>query len=273
MAQRPLAGIILVAFGVSTPQSKATVTLFEDTVRAAFPEHPVYWAFTTRHNPKKNDTRSGEDLSLALALAKFAAMGITRIAVQPLHIIPGNEHTALAAELNVARRKYPKSLLALGKPLITSKASFPALAQAMRTAATHSNFPPSASATETFVWIGHGSPSKHTWYSDFAAYLMEQVPPILLGSLVGPPGLDQVLAIVREKGSSKVCLTPFFAMPGNHALTDMGGPASHSWQTRLEKAGIPCRVLLQSMAATNAFAVLWIDRLREALVEVNTPLP
>ena len=261
-------GILLVSFGLTTRQSKRTLRFCEQDVRRNFPGYPLRWAFTSRRYAGKTPHFARKAQSIAGALSGFAAEGVTRIAVQPLHLVPGAEHTSLAAHLDTARKAYPAMTLVLGKPLVADEASLPDIVTAMREATPRMGMP-----GEAFLWVGHGSTGRHAWYEALAAHVLDRnvpgIAPMFMGCLTGRPCVRETLGILRRAGIQRLCLSPFFAFAGNHAAADMGGKARHSWQTRLEAAGISCRVNQCSLAETEAFLAIWRSRLCEALASLN----
>jgi sirohydrochlorin cobaltochelatase len=81
-AERPAkTGIVLVAFGTSVPEAAAAYAAVEARVRAAFPELPLRWAYTSSAVRAKL-ARQGRSLdSLETALARMEA--VAQLATRP----------------------------------------------------------------------------------------------------------------------------------------------------------------------------------------------
>lgn len=254
-------GILLVAFGVTTHYGKPALGAFSEKVRAAFPGHAVRWAFTTRHKAKR-PTLSGETgMDVAKALDAFAREGVARIAVQPLHIVDGREYAALRRRIETWQKSVPGVAVTMGGPLLASEAAGRDVLAALQKTA-----PPDITPDETVVWVGHGTRDAESCpYSRFASFALNQPRPLFLGCLLGHPDPEDLIAILRAKEVTRVCLMPFFALSGYHAARDMAGKGEASWRARLIRAGIACRAHLQGMVEYDVFAEMWLARLREAL--------
>lgn len=82
--------IIIAAFG-STNRAKTALNLFKQQLKEAYPDQPVYWAYTSEIIRKKLDLPS-----LHQTLAQVESDGYRKAVVQPLHIFPGTEYQHLA---------------------------------------------------------------------------------------------------------------------------------------------------------------------------------
>ena len=79
------------AFGTSVPEAQKAYDNIERMVRAAFPETPVRWAYTSSMIRAKL-ARQGKPLdSMETALARMMDERFTHVAVQSLHVIAGWE--------------------------------------------------------------------------------------------------------------------------------------------------------------------------------------
>ncbi len=83
--------IVLAAFGTST-EAFETYHHFEQKVKARFPDYEIRWAFTSRKVRHKLAQEKGQKLKdLPTTLRELKAAGYSRVAVQSLHIVPGEE--------------------------------------------------------------------------------------------------------------------------------------------------------------------------------------
>ncbi len=260
-------GILLVAFGAGTRNAAPALRAFEEKVRAAFPANVLRWAFTARHAARRPALTPGQSpgAGVAKALSLFVRDGIRRVAVQPLHLVPGAEHAELLHQAALSRKKHPELSVVVGRSLLADEASLVHMAEAMRRVA-----PPSPPAQEAVIWVGHGARhAAQAWYRDLAALLLRGDPPVFLGTLNAAAGVETLLPELRKKGVARACLVPFFALPGRHAARDMAGKGPGTWRNTLEKAGICCRVAARGMVEHDVIAAMWVDRLTEALAELD----
>lgn len=254
-------GILLVAFGVTTRHGKPALAAFTEQVRAAFPGQTVRWAFTARHKVKRPTLRGEPGMSVPDALVLFAAEGTTRIAVQPLHLIPGREHAALCRIATAWRTQHPETSIFVGDPLLSDDAAMHAALAAMRAIA-----PPQADTGEAVVWVGHGSrDSSCARYTRMADVAAAAAAPLYMGHIAGGGNAEAVLARLAATGKKRARLMAFFALSGYHAARDVAGRNENSWKSRFTRAGIDCRVCLRGMVEYEEFAAMWLERLRETL--------
>jgi sirohydrochlorin cobaltochelatase len=110
--------IVLAAFGTSTTAFD-TYGHFEQKVRERFPGYEIRWAFTSRKVRHKLAQEKGQQLNdLPTTLRELKAAGFNRVAIQSLHIVPGEEWDKKVVQES---RKIPGLQVALGKPLHSSK--------------------------------------------------------------------------------------------------------------------------------------------------------
>lgn len=265
MARTAPPAILLVTIGAAAGKGEPALLDFAGKVAASFPAYPIAWAFTTAHTGKTPLFRGMPGLSVAGALSRLAAENHTRIAVQPLHLVAGLEYAALCRHVETWRHGHPETTVAVGDPLLTDAASMHAALDAMRLAA-----PPfsgrAADPEEAPVWVGHGSePPHNAAYHQLAALAEKQTPRQYVGCLVGGLCADGVIASLTADGKKRVCLMPLFTLAGHHAARDLAGDEPGSWKSQLNDAGLACRFHPRGLLEHDAFAALWIGRLREAL--------
>ena len=82
--------IVIAAFG-SSNRAKAALDIFKERLAHEFPDHQIFWAYTSEIIRRKMNLPSLQE-----ALAQVEAQGFRRAVVQPLHIFPGTEYQQLA---------------------------------------------------------------------------------------------------------------------------------------------------------------------------------
>ena len=116
-ADRP--AIVLTAFGTSTA-AQDTYRHIDALAKKRFPGYEIRWAFTSHKVRKKVWEESGQELKdLPQTLGELRTAGLTQVAVQSLHMVPGEEWDKKVVE---AGRQFPGLKVALGKPLLSSEA-------------------------------------------------------------------------------------------------------------------------------------------------------
>ena len=151
-------GILLAAFGSGTPQGQSTLRLFDERVRALFPDVPVRWAFTSVVMRNRLAAARKKTDSVQKALRKMWFEKYTHVAVQSLHSIPGAEYADLLADVEEMRaaEARPEGFVraTVGAPLLDSDDDIRRAAVALLT-----HLPPERVPGEACVFMGHG-----TWH-------------------------------------------------------------------------------------------------------------
>src|SRR6056297_2475705 len=147
-------GILLVAFGTTVPEAEKAIENIDAEVRKSFPGTEIRWAYTSsivRHRLAKENGKHID--SPARALAKMMDDGFTRVAVQSLHTIPGEEYHGL---VRTARSfaGMPKGMkqVEVGQPLLATTADMERVVDAVL-----ANIPAERSRDEAVVLMGHGT--------------------------------------------------------------------------------------------------------------------
>ncbi|CAO0820945.1 Sirohydrochlorin cobaltochelatase CbiKP [Desulfarculales bacterium] len=253
--------ILLVSFGTSVPQARQVFAKIEDAAKARFPGVEVRWVFTAKKIRHKLAQEGQVILAPAQALANLAEDGYTQVAVQSLHIIPGEEFEDLK---ETARRfaGMPKGLkqVEVGPPLLMSSEDMQRVARAMLTHAPKERRP-----QEALVFIGHGTPHQaNAVYAAMAYHLQKLDPHTSLATVEGFPSLEAVQQELKARGNKKAWLIPLMSVAGDHAQNDMAGKEADSRASRLGQAGIDCQPVLKGMAEYPEVVALWMEHLQQA---------
>ncbi len=253
-------GIILVAFGTSYPEAAIAFDNIEKIVKSEFPDEEVQWAYTSKIIRKILSTRGVHINSPSEALAKMGDRGFTHVAVQSLHIIPGEEYNNLKLTVQ-AFKNIPKGFEAaeLGTPLLFLHADIQKMASFI-----HQTFCSYVNDNSALLLMGHGtSHPSNIFYAGFQHYLNEKSDKYFLATIDGYPELKHILPILKENGFQKVTLTPFLSVAGDHAKNDMDGIEEHSWKSILLKEGFEVEVIQKGLAEYNEVVNIWVQHLRE----------
>jgi sirohydrochlorin cobaltochelatase len=253
------AGILLVAFGSTAPQTLETYDRIEKRVRASFPDTTIRWAYTSPTVRKKWAERGKTLDSAETALAGMSTEGFTHLSVLSLHVIAGKEFHSLYKTVQAFSGSTPMEIR-IGLPLLAEQKE-----TARISAAVLSTLPPERKPEDAVVLMGHGS--AHPANAAYAALMFEiqrKDPMVFVGCVAGYPELPDIQALLKEKKVRKAYLVPFMAVAGEHALRDMAGDEEGSWKVTLQKAGIQCVPVLKGMADHDAFVDIWVEHLKNA---------
>ncbi len=233
--------ILLVAFGALSSAARDTYARFEKDVRTAHPEHEVHWAFTATsliaRMKQHGETAQIQPLALALAqpltLAEaYAALrhqGFDSVAVQSLHLVPGEKHEGILSE-------NPQGLrVAFGSPLLSTQIDIEEVAAGLL-----SDLPKDCPV----LIVAHGHAQEAHYNAQLMALgdqIMNVRPDVFLTRLEGDTnadGMDRFISLARKSG--KVHITPFLLVAGDHVASDILGDDPESLRSRLSVPDFTC---------------------------------
>jgi len=255
-------GILLVAFGTSVPEAQKAYDNIERMVRAAFPEAPVRWAYTSSVIRAKL-ARQGQPLdSMEAALARMMDERFTHVAVQSLHVIAGWEFHEMQRNADAfGAMAGGFDRITVGGPLLSSAEDFTKV-----TVALLNHLPPGRKPTEAVVFMGHGtSHPSNAGYAALMYHLQRRDPGVFMGTVEESPTIEEIRDTLVLRNVSKAYVMPFMAVAGEHARNDMAGEAERSWKNVLARAGITCTPVLTGAAEYDDIGMLWVEHLKAAV--------
>ncbi|MFW5490278.1 MAG: sirohydrochlorin cobaltochelatase [Desulfovibrio sp.] len=259
-------GILLSAFGCALPHTHKYYDLFEEEVRAAYPDMDVRWAFTANRIRAKLRARGMEHLSVAEALSQMVDDGFSHVAVQSVHTVPGVEYewTVQQAKAMVHPRK-GLTKVTIGAPLMQTMADMERTAQIIM----HSLLP-KTEANDGIILVGHGTYHQgHAFYLALENLLMRTAPNIAMGTLMDRNGPAEIGQRFLDKGVQRVFLVPFMCLPGHHVQVDMFGDKAQAWKQVLSSMGLEVMPVTTGSLEHKAFRDIWHDHLAKAVAALQ----
>lgn len=254
--------ILLVAYGTSSPQGRGSLRQFDAWVRERFPGICVRWALSSELLRTRLTRARQKNDSVLKALRRLCLENFTHVAVQPLQIIPGSEHTDVRADADEAGR-LDGLHVSIGTPLLACDEDIRAAAQAVL-----AHLPEERRADEDVVLMGHGSRKQAvTAYAALAGAVQALDARVHVGTMSGALELE---ALLPRLTSRRVWLMPLLSVVGRHTLEDMAGDAPDSWRSRIEAAGHACAPVVRGTAEYRAFADIWLRHLEDAVAALPT---
>jgi sirohydrochlorin cobaltochelatase len=251
--------IVLAAFGTSTAAFE-TYKHFEQKAKVRFPDYEIRWAFTSRKVRHKVAQEKGQKLQdLPATLRELKAAGYTRVAVQSLHIVPGEEWDK---KIVGESRKIPGLTVALGKPLLSSKEDQERVLQAVAR-----TFPKDLKDTAV-VLMAHGSPvpQGEEAYLSFDRLLRSRYRNIFLGTVEGKPTRQEAMEAVKKSGVATVVLMPFMFVAGEHVAKDMLGDDPESWKSELlRQKNYDIQGITRGLGYQDGIVEIFLDHLAQAM--------
>jgi sirohydrochlorin cobaltochelatase len=258
-ASRP--AIVLTAFGTATAAAD-TYQHIDALARQRFPEHDIRWAYTSRKVRAKVKEEQGRELKdLPQVLSDLKAAGVAQVAVQSLHVVPGEEWERKIVQ-EVA--KVPGLKAALGQPLLSTFADYARVLDALARTC------PQNLQETAVVLAGHGSPSPsgEAVYLAFEKALRAKFPQqnVFLGMVAGKPEAAAALQAAAKSPAQTVVFIPFMVVAGEHMHKDIMGDDPESWKSQLLKLRqVKVEGVFKGLGFNDAVAAVFLDHLQEAL--------
>ena len=194
-------------------------------------------------------------------MRELKAAGFTRVAIQSLHIVPGEEWDKKVVQVS---REIPGLKVALGKPLLSSPQDQERVLQTVA-----QTFPKDLKDTAV-VLMAHGSPTPEgtAAYLAFSRLLRARYPHqnVFLGAVEGKPTKEEAFEAVKKANPASVVLMPFMFVAGEHVAKDMLGDDPESWKSELLKQkAYRIEGITQGLGYQDGIIAIYLDHLAQAL--------
>ena len=267
-AKKDKAGILLVTFGSTVPETRQVFKNIESRIQQCFPDDQIRWAYSSGKVREKLRAEGVFQDSTLIALAKMIDERYSQIVVVSLHVIPGEEYHDLVNEVNCIKglKSSQGIRLAVSGPLLSSR---PGLEKVSR--AVMANLPPDRQKNEAVALVGHGS-EKHPSdliYAAFNFYAQKIDDLVFVASVDGQPPFSEVVQQLKARGVKKTYLAPLMSVAGEHVRNDMCGTKEDSLKSRLLREGISADCVLKGLAEYPDVVQVWVDEIVKAKKMMN----
>lgn len=248
--------LLVVSFGTTHLDTlEKNIARTEDAFRAAFPDFPLYRAFTSGIVRKRLKQNAGLSVdSMEEALSRISQDGFYRVLVQPTLLIPGEEYDKLC---NAIRAAAPGLEVRIGEPLLCRDADMDAMIDLLEKAY--------ALPQDTILLLmGHGTAHSANAIYHRLAERMEPHP-MRLCTVEGTPTFGDAVAALTAMPQKKVHLAPLMFVAGDHAKNDMAGPEPDSLRSMLEVQGFTVSWSIQGIGELEDVQKLYIEKAKAAL--------
>ena len=223
--------IIIAAFGTSS-RAKTPLALFQQGVEQRFPDHELFWAYTSDIICRKLKLPTIKE-----TLAQVEAAGYRRAVVQPLQIFPGTEYTQLAETCEY----FPGLRVVLSETLFHR---WEFILDGLDV--LEQDFLPADKGLNILALHGTSLTADpvNSAYLGFAELVADRYPNVIAASIEGVPHHKAVFSrLERENCVERYPLAqiiPIMYFSGIHADNDLMGK-EQSWRTTLENMGFKVR--------------------------------
>ena len=254
--------ILAVSFGTSYNDSREkTIGGIEKAIAAAYPDYEVRRAFTSQIIIDKLKERDKIEIdNVTEALDRLVADGVKEVIVQPTHVMSGFEYDDVVEEVEKYNDKFDS--IKISSPLLTSDEDYTELVEALKAETAEYNEEGTA-----IVFMGHGTEheSNATYAKLQGVFEDAGMDNYIVGTVEAEPSLEDVVAILKEKGYNKVVLEPLMVVAGDHANNDMAGDEEDSWKTLIEAEGYEVECVLRGLGEFPEVQQIYIKHLAEVI--------
>lgn len=268
--------ILLVTFGTNVTKAAESFKNLENKVREAFPGIELRWSYTAKTIRAALAERGTVVDSPITALAKLQDEGYTRVAVQSVHILPGQEFYDLVNVVDHMARfqgsagkhfqskigKFGFHKLSLGTPLLYHPADYRAVVEALKIWLP-------VEQDHALVLVGHGS-GHHTFtsYGCLNDMLRQAYDNAFLGTVEGYPSLAEVKIDLARKKIHRATIMPFMNIAGDHAVNDLAGEEPDSWKNELA-AFYDVAADLRGLLDNEKIVDIYVNHLQQAFAKLE----
>ena len=253
--------ILVISFGTSYAETrKKTIEQIESDLHHAYPEYPIYRAWTSARIRAKLLKRDGiHIMDIDEAMTQIKTDGIRNVIVQPTYVITGFESDAMKEKVLAHKKDFDSVIIC--DSLMVSKQDKEEVCQAM----VREYHP---EADEVLLFMGHGT--EHM--ADSSYRVMEQAlrayarKPVYIATVEGKRTIQDVINDMREEGivNTGVFLAPLMLVAGDHANNDMAGD-DESFATILKANGYTPQCVIKGIGEYPAVRQVYLSHLQKAV--------
>lgn len=257
--------ILLVAVGASGLRASEDYCYIGEKVKKAHPDLEVRWAFSAQKGRLAMEQSGIKADSPAYALNQLAESGFTRIAVQPLYVIPGDEFARLQATVADIKRQLQGDInIVLGEPLLGQSKDVDTFASALISQFVEGNA--LDKTQEGVLLVGHGTKNSLAVqaYASLNTFFQTRGAFVYALMLQDEETFSNALHWLGEMNLKSARLVPLMTVAGKHVLIDIAGEHG-SLACAFEENGIKTTVQPDGLARNEAALSIWLSSLSAAL--------
>ncbi|MDO5406961.1 MAG: sirohydrochlorin cobaltochelatase [Eubacteriales bacterium] len=261
--------VLVVSFGTSHPDTREkTIDAIESRIAEALeavePGCRMYRAWTSGMIIRRLRERDGCQIdTVEEAMRRMIADGVTRVIVQPTHIINGIENDWMKRDVQKLADRF--ACVRFGVPLLTDEADSERVIRGLME--EFSGLEPDTA----LVFMGHGT--AHYANAIYAAldYQFKDMgyEHVFVGTVEAYPSLETLKKKIRAGGYRRVILTPLMIVAGEHAKCDMAGDEEDSWKCQLEREGLEVTCVVKGLGEYEFIRQIFADHGKAAAEKSN----
>ena len=256
--------ILVISFGTSYEETrKKTIEQIEQDLHHAYPEYPLYRAWTSRRICAKLLKQDGiHIMDINEVMNQIKNDGIRNVIVQPTYVITGFESDAMKEKVLAFKNDFDSIIIC--DSLMVTRQDKEEVCQAMA-----SEYHPGSD--EVLLFMGHGTehvanelyPEMDGLFKHFGYSNMH------MGTVEGNFSIESFLDELKELHPAHIHLAPFMIVAGDHATNDMSGEDDDSWKSILEREGYSVTCTLKGLGEIQAIRDIFIRHTKMGLDKLS----
>ncbi|MGN0351451.1 MAG: sirohydrochlorin cobaltochelatase [Roseburia sp.] len=254
-----MTGILVVSFGTTYQETREkNIEKIVEEVKDTYVDIPVYQAYSSnivRKVLRERDHIWMDDFNEAFE--RMHKDGITKVKVLPTHIIDGIENSRLNEVVKSYRGWFES--IEVARPLLGEEKDYEKAAECLLR---------ELAEEDALLLMGHGSTHEaDKSYQKMEQVLKEKKKNTYLATVEGTVGFEDVLPQIEKEVAkgSRVLVTPFMLVAGDHANNDMAGEEEDSFASRLRSVGYQPDCLIRGIGEYESIRKLYLTHLKEIM--------
>ncbi len=254
--------LLVVSFGSSFNQTRdLNIGGIEQAMKDAFPDYQVRRAFTAQIIIDKLAEREKLVIdNIEQAMNRLVLDKVKEVVVQPTTVMNGYEYDDVIAAVTPYAGKFES--MKIGKPLLIDDSDYDRVADLMLEELAEFE-----AEDTTVLLMGHGTHhAANATYPKFEETLRSKGhDDIFVGTVEGGVLIEDLQAVLKDKGSKKVVLRPLMIVAGDHANNDMAGDEEDSWKTILQNDGYTVETVIEGLGQIKGIRDLFVQHVQAAI--------
>ena len=256
--------MLVVSFGTSYNDNRdLSIGGIETALKAAYPDYEVRRAFTSQIIIDKLKERDGLKIdNVTEAMDRLVTDGVKEVVIQPTHVMSGFEYDDVVAEVTPYEDKFES--FKIGKSLLITDADYDEVVSVIAEETKAYDVDGAA-----IVLMGHGT--EHEANATYAK-LQQKITDAghknyFIGTVEAKPALEDVIALAKGSGATKVVLLPLMIVAGDHANNDMAGDEEGSWKSAFKAEGLEVECVLKGLGQYKGIQGMFVKHVGETIAE------
>lgn len=237
--------ILVVSFGTTYKEAmKNSIDATVNHIANEFKDYDIFQAYTSNIIRKKLIDRGMDINDTKTALEIIKNNGYEKVVILSLHLIAGYEYEKILDAVESYKNDFRE--ITATTPMLYKEQDYVEVSEIIEKLYSKIDIP--------IVMMGHGSNHENDIAYENLQQKLDKISAdkYYIATVEGNITIDDIIRKLKEKGISKVTITPFMLVCGDHAHNDMIGDEDDSWINILKSNDIEVEVILKGLGEYKA---------------------